>query len=115
MRPIVTAVTLGVCVTILDLLVDHSARADEAHPCPPKGTTWIRVAVDAPESPSLPQQLLEHLRAELAPHGIAVCPFDSASAGAPLADIRIVRASGQRVAIEVQVNDAVTESARNEP
>ena len=51
---------------------------------------------------------MAHLRAELALHTIAACPANSAGQGPPLADIRIVRTSGQRVGIEVVIDDAVT-------
>ena len=89
------------------LLLSRCANAAPASVCPDTNASWVRVTVDAPEDPRLAYKLLEHLQAELAPHHIGVCT--GAGTTAPLAEIHIVHPSSNLVAIEVEVEDSVTQ------
>lgn len=93
------------CALGLTLLISRHAKGLEPLECSHSGN-WVRVTVQGPGSAALAKPLLDRLRAELAPHQIAVC--SEAGTGQPLADIRIVGASQQLVGIEVRIDDAVT-------
>jgi len=108
LRTLATATVLGASVGCGVFLAHCTALAEGVRLCDGTEKNWVQVSVEAPESPALPMQLMAHLRAELAPHTIAACAANSAGQGPPLADIRIVRTSGQRVGIEVVIDDAVT-------
>jgi hypothetical protein len=80
-----------------------------AQPCPAEGQDWVLLVTEPDENPALANRLLEHLRAELRPRGIAVCPAAGATAAAPLGTIRVTHPSSNTVVIRVTVEDAVTE------
>jgi hypothetical protein len=83
--------------------------AGEADACPAGNQNWVLLVTEANENPALARRLLEHLRAELGPRGIAVCGSAGTTATAPLGTIRITRPSSNTVAIRVSVEDAVTD------
>jgi len=109
LRSLATARHFGWYIASWVFLVHCPSLAAETPVCSSSAKNWVRVSIEATEFPDLPSQLLEHLRVELALHGIAVCPLNSMGEGAPLAVIRIVRKAEQRFGIEVEVDDAVTE------
>jgi len=81
----------------------------EALTCPAGNQSWVLLVTEANENPALARKLLEHLRTELRPRGIAVCSSAGTTATAPLGTIRITRPSSNTVAIRVSVEDAVTD------
>ena len=94
--------------TWASLMLTNCSQAAESSPCPDTEPNWVRVTVDAPESPQLANKLLEYLQAELAPHRIGVCTNSRNAASSPLASIHIVHSTAQQVGIEVQVEDSIT-------
>ena len=94
--------------TWTNLTLVHYANAATATRCPGNNVTWVQVTVDAPESPTLANKLLEYLRAELAPHQIGVCTSAAETPPAPLAVIHIVHSTANQVGIEVEVEDSIT-------
>ncbi len=88
------------------LLAKHSAGAPG---CPDSNPNWVRVTVDASQNEQLVYKLMERLQAELAPYRIRVCPNRDSGPPSPLAEIHIVHSSSKLVAIEVEVEDSVTQ------
>ncbi len=109
MRPLTLPVIAALSVACPCLLRVHQAYGAEPLNCPDVGPDWVRVTIAPPDFPTPANRLLEYLRAELAPHRIAVCENYRPSSKPPMANIRIVHSIANRVGIEVQVEDAITD------
>ena len=97
------------CALYASLCRISPAAGAESPDCAAAGIDWVRVSIDVQQDSPFVHKLLEHIRAELAPHRIEACAIATNSFRPPLAHLRIARATANQVLIEVQVEDAVTD------
>lgn len=99
---------MNFCSVLASVALPSTALADGSAECGNPATDWVLVALSPTQGPSVEKKVLQHLRAELAPHRILVCPERSREARSPMATVKVIESGSQQVGIEVQVNDAVT-------
>ena len=107
MRALITALTAAMVV----VGYSHPLQATPAQSttCLNAGRDWVLVSIDVPNDTQWAGRLLNRLRVELAPSHIEICAVESGATRPPLARVHVVRAVAHQVAIEVQVDDVVTD------
>ena len=107
MRALITALIATIAVA------SHGgplqAAPEQTTPCLSADNDWVLVSIDVHDETQWAGRLLNRLRVEMAPNHIEICPVDNGAARPPLARVHIARAVAHQVAIEVQVDDAVTD------
>ena len=85
-----------------------------AQPRPPRACAdgdWVQIGFDVPDNSVWAISVRERLRAQLLPNHIGVCTSAQDSTEPPLARVRIAHSTSHQVALEVQVEDAVTKKS----